>query len=74
MENSAILGYHFESTKTFQPDSSSGDSSSDGKLVHQQIVNQPLLGETKHQLILGASLNCIQINNEGGLYYHELNA
>ena len=46
-----------------------------GKLVHHQIVNQALLGEMKHQLILGTCVSTVvkSITNEC-LCYHELNA
>ena len=46
-----------------------------GKLVHQQIVNQALLGETKHQLILGACVSTVvKSTTKECLCYHELNA
>ena len=46
-----------------------------GKLVHQQIVNQALLGETKHQLILGACVStAVKSTTKECLCYHELNA
>ena len=54
MENSEILGFQFEPTKALQPDSIRAKIV---KLVHQQIVNQALLRETKHQLILGACVS-----------------
>ena len=38
------------------------------ELVHQQIVNQALLGKTKHQFILGAFFQLwFNANNEGVL-------
>ena len=45
-----------------------------GKLVHQQILNQALLRETKHQLIIGAYVSTVvkSTTNEC-LCYHELN-
>ena len=61
MENSGILGFKFDPTKTRQPDSKLGRIL--GKLVHQQIVNQALLGGTKHKLILGACVSTV-VNNE----------
>ena len=71
MENDGILGFQFEPIKALQP-----DSSSDKKLDLQQIVNQALLGETKHQLILGACcFNCNQMSTTREyLCCHELNA
>ena len=43
-----------------------------GKLVHQQIVNQALLGESKHQLILGAyASNVVKSPTKECLCYHE---
>ena len=46
-----------------------------GKLVHQQIVKQALLGETKHQLILGACVSTVvKSTTKECLCYHELNA
>ena len=45
------------------------------KLVYQQIVNQALLGEAKHQLILGACVsNVVKSTKKECLCYHELNA
>ena len=46
-----------------------------GKLVHQQIVNQALLGEKKHQLILGVFVStAVKSATKECLCYHELNA
>ena len=47
-----------------------------GNLFIQQTVNQALLRESKHQLILGACVsNCIQMRTtKECLCYHELNA
>ena len=73
MENCEILGFQFESTNTLQPDSSREKV---WKFVYQQMVNQALSGETKHQLILGAIIcfNSSQISaTKECLYYHELN-
>ena len=66
MENNEILGFQFEPTKVLLPDSSSAEV---GKLVHQQIVKEAVLGETKYQLILGG---CVSM--KGCLCYHELTA
>ena len=57
MENSEILGFQFEPTKVLQPDSGSDESCA--TLVHQQIDDQALPGETKHQLILGACVSTV---------------
>ena len=46
-----------------------------GKLVHQQIVNQVLLGETKHQLILSACVSTlVKSTTKECLCYRKLNA
>ena len=73
MENSEILGFKFDPTKTLQPDSKLGRIL--GKLVHQQIVNQALLGGTKHKLILGACVSTVvKSTTKECLCYHKLNA
>ena len=70
MENSEILGFQFEPTKALQPDSKFVPS-----LVHQQIVNQALPGETKHKFILGACVSTVvKSATKECLCYHELNS
>ena len=74
MKNSEILDFQFEPTsKVLQPDSKLGRKV--GKPVHQQIVNEALLGETKHKLILGAYVStAVKLTRKECLCYHELNA
>ena len=74
MENSEILGFQFEPTQALQPDSKFGRAKV-GKLVHQQMVNQTLLGETKHKLIFGACVSTVvKLTTKECFCYHELNA
>ena len=65
MENSEISGSQFEPIKTFQADASLGKVA---KLVHQQIVNQALLGN------LGACVStAVKSTTKECLCYLELN-
>ena len=63
MDNSEILGFQFEPNKALQP-----DSSSDERLETCLSAEGELLGETMHQLILGACVSAVvNTSNEGVL-------